>query len=1419
MKQLTNILLVVLSLLLGSCARDESIFTPDVPDEANKSSLIVSFAVPNSVSTRANGADETAIHSCYIVAYDQQTPTSQGNLRFFEKTDVTKIRNASDGMKNIFVSQSNYVKLEEGDWIYLILNPTGGDYSEEGLIEALNEGYTHTSYFKLGGNSGVITPSSTKGLPMLGGAVFNTTASTVIEVSRMTAKISLNISDTADDTYTDFNIAEVTYDIVQMVDTAYLDGLFDVIGAVPVSSTDAVTSYGNGPYTYTPNAHPVGDFPANVCYPFAFPYSTHYKSASAIASPLDPAKFDSRRFCLLLYASRRHKYYRIDLYKDGAYLDLSANTHYKVNISKVLNIGYNTANEALLHPSTNIEFDVEMEHPDDGLISNGQFAMKVNENPVKTYIDLTHHPLRYVNEHGDPIEGSPNINYKDTTLHLATITRKTSASAPIGSVSVLCDMKFKATKIGAYGNIGVELIVSVAGAEVSRQPVEMTAGSETTVTFPERTIGDEPYDLKLRFTGWGQVKYSYSFKLGNMSYESEVFNYTLGYQYNSNEKTRKFDIGRPFPSGTNWDDPSVGTWSGGANGAYNFNFRTDNSTPTHWRLKDGTLTDKTVTGAAPVFADKLLSITKAKGINIRIIQAQPFYFGSFGGIHMCVASYNAYEYITYKSSSRENPSKGSRFTWQNAVDHAAQWTGEGTESAATGWKLPTGAVFLGSGVQVYELYHRVFHSTSTRGGDVSDDYKWLNSYAIDFTNFNKRVNFLPRAGQLSSNGYNVYWTDAQYDAYNALTMGVNATQLYAPAVLAYGKTSLLAIRLVKEVGNSGTANATLTVTPATNNVGATATGITLEVTHSGDFMPNTKITYAVSGDLVPRNNNKGGRFSPLENVGLGFAGGSQNLTLSFGVNNTLAEKTGYVTVKGVAANGQHVMARATITQAAGTLSLTPDPTEVTVNWNTERQDIQVTAAQTGTTLGGTITYTSDGDLINRRFVPAGGIANGGTVQFHFNKNYYDRDRVSTVEFSYTPEGSETPVTAHTKVTQRRNPDGSPKAVINDNLSTNGSGLDVAALNKSYDYQTSARSVNIRLHARHLSSVVARPGNNATLEGGDFSIRDGRDGYGYYSKTLTIPENRTANDIVYKNEYNITYRDGSSEVIGFTAVAKADKNFFFDPVTSTPVIRWNELTLTGNTTHTALLYKGRGSGTFQEIVGYRKISGAFSGVVVSEGTAGDGSKFYSATLSGISNHGGRGPETQRDLIFEVDTRGKNGVLVTNRFTIKQNRMPQPYIDPTYKPIDSQHNNPRVFAFRGHSGGDNGDSRGWTGSPPKSFHPVGLGRNVQFKLHFSDDRELQLYPAKRSETRIEVKGENGKISSFTGSAINNGSRTGFIQGSKRADGMTQLEYRAQGPYVGIGGVPVQNTYVLYFDLEGNPYFPGSGVEGYRVLLISW
>lgn len=76
-------------------------------------------------------------------------------------------------------------------------------------------------------------------------------------------------------------------------------------------------------------------------------------------------------------------WYRLDFYNENKYMPLNRNTNYRLTITSVKSNGYETFEEAIANPGSNIEYDFEVTDDWNYVYSNGQYILRINKDNIQ----------------------------------------------------------------------------------------------------------------------------------------------------------------------------------------------------------------------------------------------------------------------------------------------------------------------------------------------------------------------------------------------------------------------------------------------------------------------------------------------------------------------------------------------------------------------------------------------------------------------------------------------------------------------------------------------------------------------------------------------------------------------------------------------------------------------------------------------------------------------------------------------------------------------------------------------------------------------------------------------------------------------------------------------------------------------------
>ncbi|MFR9597342.1 MAG: hypothetical protein SNH79_07185 [Rikenellaceae bacterium] len=693
------LMMLLSALVLGGCVSGElsGYFGGGFGDDDESSTKIV-ISVPDfsHVATRTGATtpysnSETMIKKCYVVVFSDGGQLK--NLANISPDNITQYTTEDEDEDDADTSMRDYTQKEilldlavfegiaQGDRIYVMANYVSYPTSESGLTEdTLNEKFL----LNMSGYS-----ATQAGLPMYGmttkeGARLEVDLKTA--VAKMQVKLATTVTGDYGNVFVNTNAGDTNrlmYNLFQWATTTYIDGTTpDAMEHDPIEWADLVDS--------ETEAHNVArsdsDHYDYAIYPYPFPFSERRIAKESWESIKDTealvdTKFDYRRGCILLVVrvtTGAYKYYRLDLYKDGKYIDVLPNTHYVLTITAVHSDGYDTAKEALMHPPGNIEFNLESSSVQ--LVSNGQYALSIDEESIKTYLDFTRHPH-------SPTSQNDNMN-------LTTLGRVSSEDAVIVPTH---GTPFVITLIGATNTTALAT-GTIQMYRVSNDGTEVACASNTYSGVinedPDCENGNNSHHFVVKFNAALGTTYNfrYTIEMENINYTSDTYVYRSDYMFNSYETYRDVDIGREIPADVQWNMYGGADLVSGT--TYKFSFKTyelwgnsypsDNSVPDYWvrytHLGDDAkfvYSNINAVGAIPRFSDKIL---EGVGHDTKIVikQARPLYVGKCNGSHYICANYDVLSTTANTTNGYYTPraQSGSLHT-----THINQYSGNG-------WGIP-----------------------------------------------------------------------------------------------------------------------------------------------------------------------------------------------------------------------------------------------------------------------------------------------------------------------------------------------------------------------------------------------------------------------------------------------------------------------------------------------------------------------------------------------------------------------------------------------------------------------------------------------------------------------------------------------------------------------------------------------------------
>ena len=461
----TWVLSITLAGALFGCAKDS-----DNPGDTDKG-MYITVRMPaenNGVATRAGAVDEVAIKQAYVIVYAGGAADADAP-KFTSKVELTNITDDGVNTKKILAFKPTD-NIAEGDEINIVFNKVIENLTipKKDMLSAL----------KLTSVTGLVALSD--GLPMFGKGIWSAAGSPLIAVKRSVAKVQLKLDYNGNlhvpgDVGSSFTTANTTYKLYQLSDVGSIDGINDQV--ISSTGSEAVTTIAAGAEINELSSQMLKDSNDNyigASYIFAYPYST--KSIGNPGTPLNEIDSSNKRIAMIMKNTGGGKttYHRLDFFDKGGkkFLDILSNHHYIVKIREVSQDGYLTATDALNYPAGNVDFDIIVEEEGTVIVSNGQYALNVNELGSEFKVTST-----------------------EKTIELAQISRQTSINAPMVEPTPL--------------SVTLEDVLRVGNFTIALKEVPSTLDSNVK-------------SLKITASGDGLAIFRYNVKLGNIDHRSEV---------------------------------------------------------------------------------------------------------------------------------------------------------------------------------------------------------------------------------------------------------------------------------------------------------------------------------------------------------------------------------------------------------------------------------------------------------------------------------------------------------------------------------------------------------------------------------------------------------------------------------------------------------------------------------------------------------------------------------------------------------------------------------------------------------------------------------------------------------------------------------------------------------------------------------
>ena len=422
------VLSVALTGVLFSCAKNS-----DDSGNTDDKTMYITVNMPaenNGVATRVGAVDEVAIKQAYVIVYGAGA-VGADTPKFTSKVELTDITDGEVNTKKIlaFKPADN---IAEGDEINIIFNKAVENLAipKKDMLSALK--LTSIS-------DGLVSLSA--GLPMYGRGVWTAAGSPLIAIKRSVAKVQLKLDYNGNlhvpgSMGSRFTTANTTYKLYQLSDVGSIDGINNSV--ISSTGSEVVTEISAGAEINEPSSQMLKDNNDNYVganYIYAYPYSV--KSIGNPTAALENKMSSIKRIAMIMKntGGGETTYHRLDFFDKGGkkFLDILNNHHYIVKIRKVSPGGYATATDALNKPASNVEFDIIVEEEGTVIVSNGQYALNVNEL-------------------GDEFK----ITDTATTIELAQVSRQTSVNAPMADPTSFSVTLERALSIN--GDISIKLV-------------------------------------------------------------------------------------------------------------------------------------------------------------------------------------------------------------------------------------------------------------------------------------------------------------------------------------------------------------------------------------------------------------------------------------------------------------------------------------------------------------------------------------------------------------------------------------------------------------------------------------------------------------------------------------------------------------------------------------------------------------------------------------------------------------------------------------------------------------------------------------------------------------------------------------------------------------------------------------------------
>lgn len=387
MKRLFIITAMVLgTVAFGGCAKDD-LSGPDVLQDGRRK-ISLQFTEAEEVETYSTAStNERTISDVFVVVFDG----ASGKYKDMEKIYDEYIFGNGTQTPTI----NTIADIAENDNIVVLINtnaPRNPRFTKNHTVDDINTVVPSTQwkFGQSGDNSG-------KGMPMSGEVVWSNATPPVCRMYRSVAKIQVALAaDLASkDATGKFTAATdaVQWAICNAPKKGDIYSLNGAMSVPEVTDADFVNENAAGEYPHRVTAM------IGVIASQSNGYLPEYNSSvKAKTATVGDSEFAADRTCVLLKVagagvSGGAGYYRLDLVEGNKagetkkYLDIRRNYHYTIHVTRVSSKGYDTPEEALAAPSSNVEYEITDNASN--IIGNGQYAVVVDKNPIEVFPNMT----------------------------------------------------------------------------------------------------------------------------------------------------------------------------------------------------------------------------------------------------------------------------------------------------------------------------------------------------------------------------------------------------------------------------------------------------------------------------------------------------------------------------------------------------------------------------------------------------------------------------------------------------------------------------------------------------------------------------------------------------------------------------------------------------------------------------------------------------------------------------------------------------------------------------------------------------------------------------------------------------------------------------------------------------------------------